>query len=113
MTVVASSRGKKSPRGPIASGKHGKRPSTRAGASKHGTLADPKADFSEDEWHDMIATAAYFRAESRGFENSVPEEDWYEAEAKLRERFASAADGSTDPNESVAGASDDIEHIQE
>jgi Protein of unknown function (DUF2934) len=113
MTITASPRGKKSSRRPIASRKVGKRPSSRAGTSKHGTLADPKDDFSVDEWHEMVANAAYYRAEARGFENGDPDEDWYEAEAELRERLASAADNSTDPNESVSAASDDIEHIRE
>jgi len=39
------------------------------------------------DWQDMIATAAYFRAEKRGFAGGSAEEDWYEAEAELRERF--------------------------
>jgi Protein of unknown function (DUF2934) len=113
MTIAASPRAKKPSRRPVASGKRGRRPPSRAGASKHGTLAEPKDDFSEDEWHDMVATAAYYRAEARGFENGDPDEDWYEAEAELRERLASAADNSIDPNESVPAERDDIEHIQE
>lgn len=60
--------------------------------SRHGVLADPKREFTDDEWYDMVATAAYFRAESRGFEGGSPEDDWYEAEAELRERMASAED---------------------
>ena len=40
----------------------------------------------------MVATAAYYRAESRGFEGGSPEEDWYEAEARLREQLALAED---------------------
>lgn len=39
------------------------------------------------DWQDMIATAAYYRAEKRGFAGGSAEEDWYEAEAELRERF--------------------------
>jgi hypothetical protein len=39
------------------------------------------------DWQDMIATAAYYRAEKRGFDGGSAEEDWYEAEAELRERF--------------------------
>jgi Protein of unknown function (DUF2934) len=113
MAITASPRGKKSSRRPIASGKVRKRPFARAGTSKHGTLADPKDDFSVDEWHDMVANAAYFRAEARGFENGDPDEDWYEAEAELRDRLASAADISTDPNESVTAQNDDVQHIRE
>lgn len=39
------------------------------------------------DWQDMIATAAYYRAEKRGFAGGSAEEDWHEAEAELRERF--------------------------
>jgi len=42
---------------------------------------------SAHDWQDMIATAAYFRAEKRGFAGGSAEQDWYEAEAELRERF--------------------------
>jgi hypothetical protein len=58
----------------------------------HETSQDPRLEFSNDEWHDMVATAAYFRAESRGFESGSTEEDWYEAEAQLREQLARGED---------------------
>ncbi len=35
------------------------------------------------EWQRMVATAAYFRAEARGFAGGSPEQDWLEAEAEL------------------------------
>lgn len=41
----------------------------------------------QHDWQDMIATAAYYRAEKRGFEGGSAEQDWYEAETELRERF--------------------------
>lgn len=37
-----------------------------------------------DQWDRMVAEAAYFRAEKRGFVGGSPEEDWYAAEAELR-----------------------------
>lgn len=58
--------------------------------SRHGVLADARFEFSDEEWYDMVATAAYFRAESRGFEGGSPEDDWHEAEAELREQLAGA-----------------------
>jgi hypothetical protein len=64
----------------------------RAAKTVHPTDRDPKAEFSAEEWHDMVATAAYFRAQARGFEGGSAEEDWYEAEAQLREQFARAED---------------------
>ena len=65
------------------------------GGLKRGTVNDPKAEFSDEEWQDMVATAAYFRAESRGFEGGSLEDDWYEAEAELREQLA-RAEGTLD-----------------
>jgi hypothetical protein len=56
----------------------------------HETSQDPRLEFSDEEWHDMVAMAAYYRAESRGFEGGSPDEDWYEAEARLREQLGRA-----------------------
>ena len=64
------------------------------------TSRDPRLEFSDEEWHDMVATAAYFRAESRGFEGGSPDEDWYEAEAQLREQLARAEDEADENAES-------------
>ncbi len=36
----------------------------------------------------MIAEAAYFHAERRGFEGGSPEEDWYEAEREIDDLLA-------------------------
>ena len=55
---------------------HTKRP--RQAGSRH--IDDPREQFSDDEWHDMVATAAYFRAEARGFKDGSADEDWYEAD---------------------------------
>jgi hypothetical protein len=40
------------------------------------------------EWNAMVATAAYFRAEARGFTGGSAELDWAEAEAELMAKFA-------------------------
>lgn len=56
----------------------------------------------------MVATAAYFRAESRGFEGGSPEDDWYEAEAELREQLAGAGE-TFDMDESPETTRSDIE----
>lgn len=37
-----------------------------------------------EQWDRMVAEAAYYRAEKRGFVGGSPEEDWYAAEAELR-----------------------------
>jgi hypothetical protein len=36
----------------------------------------------------MIAEAAYFRAEQRGFEGGDPDEDWYQAEREIDQLLA-------------------------
>jgi len=54
----------------------------------HQKTADPRTEFSDEEWRDMVATAAYYRAEARGFTEGSPEDDWYEAEAELRSQLA-------------------------
>ena len=42
----------------------------------------------------MIAEAAYFRAERRGFQGGDPVADWLEAEAEINARLASSDPGS-------------------
>jgi hypothetical protein len=43
---------------------------------------------SEDQRRQMIAEAAYFRAERRGFSGGDPATDWIEAEAEVEERVS-------------------------
>jgi hypothetical protein len=73
-----------------------KRPVTRRAAARQETSRDPRHDFSDEEWHDMVSTAAYFQAEARGFEGGSADEDWYQAEALLREQLAQAEDEADD-----------------
>ena len=40
------------------------------------------------EWNALVATAAYFRAEARGFTGGSAERDWADAEAELMAKFA-------------------------
>lgn len=42
---------------------------------------------SESELRQMIAEAAYYRAEKRGFAPGLEGEDWREAEAEVMERL--------------------------
>lgn len=39
------------------------------------------------EWQQMVATAAYLRAEARGFIGGSAEQDWLAAEADLMAKF--------------------------
>ncbi len=64
--------------------------SKRGVGAIHHKSADPRSEISGEAWRDMVSTAAYFRAEARGFEAGSAEDDWYEAEAELRERFGAA-----------------------
>jgi len=45
---------------------------------------------SSEEWQSMVATAAYLRAEARGFVGGSAEEDWLEAEKEIAARLAEA-----------------------
>ena len=38
---------------------------------------------TEEERWQMVQTAAYFRAEQRGFEGGNPDQDWFEAESDV------------------------------
>lgn len=72
----------------------------------HQKTVDPRNDFSDEEWHEMVATAAYYRAQVRGFDEGSPEDNWYEAEAELREQLASAGGGTEYVSGSGAGPVD-------
>jgi len=68
-----------------------------AAVSPHGTKSDdPRVQFGDEEWRDMVATAAYYRAESRGFDGTSIDDDWYEAEAELRSRLSSDDNSEAD-----------------
>ena len=43
-----------------------------------------------EEWRQRVATAAYLRAEARGFVGGSAEEDWLEAEKEIAARLAAA-----------------------
>ena len=43
----------------------------------------PRAALSAEERRAMIAKAAYYRAERRGFDGESSEQDWLEAEAEI------------------------------
>lgn len=42
---------------------------------------------AEDVWREMVATAAYYRAQARGFQHGSPEQDWLAAEAELKQQL--------------------------
>jgi hypothetical protein len=60
----------------------------RTARSKTGTKArkrkpKPLKTISADSREQLISEAAYFKAESRGFEGGDPEQDWLEAESEV------------------------------
>lgn len=56
----------------------------------------------------MVATAAYYRAEARGFDDVSAEDNWYQAEAELRDRI-SPGDASVEADSDRGGVAVDIE----
>ena len=50
-------------------------------ASERRGLSD---GISAEQWRVMVAEAAYYRAERRGFRDGSPEQDWFEAEEEIR-----------------------------
>jgi hypothetical protein len=67
--------------------------SVGAGAAQDGFGNEPNGEsrmitskVSEDQRRQMVAEAAYFRAERRGFSGGDPVTDWIEAEAEVEER---------------------------
>jgi len=44
-------------------------------------------EFSDEELHELVAQAAYRRAEKRAFAPGRELDDWLEAEAEIREAF--------------------------
>ena len=61
----------------------------RSNASGPSATKVPKAkkskpEIAKDVWREMVATAAYYRAQARGFQHGSPEQDWLAAEADLK-----------------------------
>ncbi len=79
---------------------------------KPGRTQETRDEFSDKEWHDMVATAAYYRAQTREFDGTSADKDWYEAEAELRERF-SADDSNVEAVTTSGGDTTNIETIGE
>ena len=70
---------------PASPQKKGARKSAGVQASGGLPAVDP------DQRHQMIATAAYYRAERRGFDDGDPSTDWYEAEKEVSQMLHGSA----------------------
>jgi len=71
--------------------KPGKRGVRGKSASRAASLSD-RAPVNPDERHQMIAVAAYYRAEQRGFTHGDPVQDWLEAETEVAMRLQEMVD---------------------
>lgn len=58
-----------------------KRQSARSSADASGSAG--QSALNGEDRHNMIATAAYYRAERRGFDSGGETEDWLAAEAEI------------------------------
>lgn len=67
--------GKKSPSKPVKS-----KPAKGGGSA---SASAGKIEMNGEDRHNMIATAAYYRAERRGFNGGGETEDWLAAEAEI------------------------------
>ena len=53
-------------------------------AAKVSKAKKSRPEIAGDVWREMVATAAYYRAQARGFQHGSPEQDWLAAEAELK-----------------------------
>ena len=61
-------------------------------AQKAAEPAASQGPITSEQRHELIAEAAYFRAQARGFEGGDPETDWLEAEREVDQAIGEAAD---------------------
>ena len=55
--------------------------------TEHGSFSDTYSpDIGLDEFREMVAINAYYRAEKRGFEPGHDIDDWLEAEQEIRKQ---------------------------
>lgn len=68
--------------------KHATARRTRAAASTHVAATGQRAAPSPEQRHAMIAEAAYYRAQRRGFAPGAELQDWLAAEAEIDHALA-------------------------
>jgi hypothetical protein len=61
------------------------------------TTGDKNRDVTPEQRHQMIAEAAYMRAQKRSFVGGNPEDDWYEAEAEISQVFSLSTELHNEP----------------
>ena len=60
-----------------------KRAAAKTAPRKKAAAVEPSVAISREQRQAMVAEAAYFMAERRGFVGGDPEQDWREAEAEI------------------------------
>lgn len=55
--------------------------------TEQSSLHNYKRQLDEDEFREMVAKDAYFKAEKRGFADGYEVQDWLEAEHEASQRF--------------------------
>jgi Protein of unknown function (DUF2934) len=73
---------------PVTVTARSKAPAAPVPAAKVSKAKKSSPVFAEDVWRHMVATAAYYRAQARGFRHGSPEQDWLAAEAELKQKIA-------------------------
>jgi hypothetical protein len=63
------------------------KPAGRSRSAGRAAMVPEVLTVNPEERHQMIAVAAYYRAERRGFANGDPMQDWIEAEAEVAMRL--------------------------
>ncbi|MCX7195597.1 MAG: DUF2934 domain-containing protein [Proteobacteria bacterium] len=61
------------------------------------TAGDRNMGVTPEQRHQMIAEAAYKRAQKRSFMGGNPENDWYEAEAEIGQIFSQPSELHNEP----------------
>jgi hypothetical protein len=61
------------------------------------TTGDRDMGITPEQRHQMIAEAAYRRAQKRSFVGGNPENDWYEAEAEIGQIFSKSTELQNEP----------------
>lgn len=61
------------------------------------TKEDRDSIITPEQRHQMIAEAAYRRAQERSFVGGNPENDWYEAEVEISQLCSKSSDFHNDP----------------
>lgn len=73
---------------PVAMAARRKAPATPAPAAKVAKKSKKAGPvIAQDAWREMVGTAAYYRAQARGFQPGSPEQDWLSAEAALKHQL--------------------------